>query len=356
MPSIIDTYKDDSIALLQRMIATPSVSRDEQAVADLLQQSLASFGLLVNRQGNNLWVRQSSCSADKPIILLNSHIDTVKPAAGYTRDPFAPTIENGRLYGLGSNDAGGSLVSLLAAFRYLTTREQPYHLIFAATAEEEVSGRNGVESILPILGNIDFAIVGEPTQMQPAVAEKGLMVLDCTVHGQCGHAARNEGINAIYEALPDIEWFRTQRFPRNSPFLGPVKMSVTQIQAGTQHNVVPDECRFVVDVRVNDMYTNTELLELIKQSVACDVHERSTRLNSSHLDMLHPAVERAMMLGLSPFGSPTMSDQALMSFPTMKIGPGDSARSHTADEYIEIDEIRRGIDTYISLLDGLDIM
>ena len=351
----ISELQKESIELLQKMIATPSVSRDEARVADVIQQFMTEKGLLVNRKGNNLWLTSYNCAEDRPTILLNSHIDTVKPAAGYTRDPYTPTIEDGVLYGLGSNDAGAPMVSLLAAFRYLTQKEQPYRLIYACTAEEEVSGKNGVESILPELGHIDLGIVGEPTSMQPAVAEKGLMVLDCTAHGKSGHAARNEGINAIYEALPNIEWFRTHQFDRISQFLGPVKMSVTQINAGTQHNVVPDECHFVVDVRVNELYSNVELLEMIKSHTSCDVKERSTRLNSSSIDANHPIVERCISLGLKPFGSPTMSDQALMPFTTIKIGPGESARSHTADEFIKIAEIEHGIETYIKLLDGLQL-
>ncbi|MCQ2226438.1 MAG: M20 family metallo-hydrolase [Bacteroidales bacterium] len=351
----IEQYTSESVELLRKMIATPSVSRDESAVADLIQEWMTSKGLNVNRKGNNLWLCSEDCENGKPVVLLNSHIDTVKPAAGYTRDPFAATIENGRLYGLGSNDAGGPMVSLLAAYRYLTQTEQPYRLIYLASCEEEVSGRGGIESVIPDLGKIDLAIVGEPTKMQMAVAEKGLMVLDCVAHGKSGHAARNEGVNAIYEALPGIEWFRTHRFERESPFLGPVKMSVTQIEAGTQHNVVPDTCKFVVDVRVNEMYKNAELLELIKSSVACDVKERSTRLNSSAISMDHPIVKRGGLLGLTTFGSPTMSDQALMPFTSIKIGPGDSARSHTADEYIELKEIEDGIKMYIDLLSGLNM-
>lgn len=358
----LDSLTSESIELLKAMIAIPSVSRDEVAVADMLQSRLAGWGLPVNRKGNNLWVREQACSAGKPVVLLNSHIDTVKPAAGYTRDPFTPAVEDGKLYGLGSNDAGGPLVSLLALFRYLTSsdEERPFTLVFAASAEEEVSGRNGLESILPEIGNVDLAIVGEPTGMQPAVAEKGLMVLDCTAFGKSGHAARNEGVNAIYQALPAIEWFRSRTFDRVSQFLGPVKMSVTQIEAGTQHNVVPDTCRFVVDVRVNELYSNTELLGLIKREcpvaqMPVNIQERSTRLGSSRIPMDHPIVARALSLGLKPFGSPTMSDQALMPFTSIKIGPGQSSRSHTADEFIGLDEIRDGVRTYVSLLSGLKI-
>lgn len=351
----IDRLTDESVELLRKMISIPSTSRNESDVADMIQNWMLNKGLTANRLGNNIVINQEGCGCDKPVILLNSHIDTVKPANGYTRDPYDAASEDGKLWGLGSNDAGGPMVSLLAAFRYLTQTDQNYHLIYVASCEEEVSGRNGIESVLPQIGRIDLGIVGEPTKMQMAVAEKGLMVLDCTAHGKSGHAARNEGINAIYEALPSIEWFRTHQFDRVSQFLGPVKMSVTQIEAGTQHNVVPDECKFVVDVRVNEMYKNTELLELIKSKVACDVKERSTRLNSSAIDMTHPIVKKGMKMGLSTFGSPTMSDQALMPFTTIKIGPGDSARSHTANEYIELNEIRQGIETYIKLLDGLTL-
>ncbi len=351
----INELREESIALLQQMIATPSVSRDEACVADVIQQFMLGKGLLVNRQNNNLWIHSNNCADDRPTILLNSHIDTVKPSAGYTRDPYQPTIEGDCLYGLGSNDAGAPMVSLLAAFRYLTQKEQPYHLIYACTAEEEVSGKNGIESLLPQLGHVDLAIVGEPTSMQPAVAEKGLMVLDCAAYGKSGHAARNEGVNAIYEALPNIEWFRTYKFDRISQFLGPVKMSVTQINAGTQHNVVPDVCRFVVDVRVNELYSNVELLELIKSHTSCEVKERSTRLNSSSISAEHPIVKRCVELGLKPFGSPTMSDQALMPFTSIKIGPGESSRSHTADEYVRLSEIEHGINMYIELLDGLQL-
>lgn len=353
----IEELTAESIELLQSMIETPSVSRDEKAVADLLEQRLTMWGMSVNRKGNNVWIKELSCHEGKPVILLNSHIDTVKPAAGYTRDPYKATIEDGRLYGLGSNDAGGPLVSLLATYRYLTESEaeRPYSLVFAASCEEEVSGRNGLESIVPELGMVSLAVVGEPTLMQPAVAEKGLMVLDCTAHGRSGHAARNEGINAIYLAMNDIEWFSSHTFDRVSQFLGPVKTTVTQINAGTQHNVVPDTCTFVVDVRVNELYDNVELLEEIKRTVGCEVKERSTRLRSSAIAMTHPIVQRAMEMGLKPFGSPTMSDQALMPFTSIKIGPGDSARSHTADEYIGLDEIAHGVKTYIGLLEGLRI-
>lgn len=344
----------DTIDLLKNMIRIPSFSRDEGAVADFLERWMLTEGFAARRLGNNLWI-ESGPADGRPTILLNAHIDTVKPASGYTRDPFTPEIEDGCLYGLGSNDDGGSLIALLETYSRLIQKEQPYRLIFSATAEEEVSGKGGLDLILPELGRIDFGVMGEPTGMRMAVAERGLMVLDCTAYGKSGHAARNEGVNAIYKAIEDIQWFKSHSFDRVSDFLGAVKMSVTQINAGTQHNVVPDRCTFVVDVRPNGMYTNPELLEMIKPSVSCEVKERSTRIGSSHLPMDHPAVVRGLSLGLEPFGSPTTSNQALCHFPTLKIGPGDSARSHTANEYIRLDEIGDGIETYVALLDGLTL-
>ena len=302
-----------------------------------------------------MWAQAWAYDVEKPTILLDAHLDTVKPNSQWTRDPFIPEVEGDRLYGLGSNDTGGSLVSMLAAFVSLSKGEQPYNLIFLASAEEEVTGVNGVRAVLPELGEIDFAIVGEPTSLQPAVAEKGLMVLDCVAHGVAGHAAREEGVNAIYKALKDIEWFRTHQFERVSPMLGAVKMSVTGVNAGTQHNVVPAECKFMVDVRVNECYQNEELLAEIRQSVECDVTPRSTHLNSSAIALSHPAVERLVAMGRKPFGSPTMSNQAVMPFTTLKLGPGDSARSHTADEYILLSEIEEAIGLYCSVLDGLKI-
>ncbi len=338
--------------LLEDLIRIPSFSREEGSVADYLEHWMLEEGFAVRRTGNNLWV--DSCPPDgRPTILLNAHIDTVRPASGYTRDPFGPVIEDGRLYGLGSNDDGGALVALLETYSRLVRKEQSYRVIFSATAEEEVSGRGGLDLLLPEIGKIDFGVIGEPTGMRMAVAERGLMVLDCTALGKSGHAARNEGVNAIYKALEDIDWFRGHQFEKVSDFLGPVKMTVTQINAGTQHNVVPDKCTFVVDVRPNGMYTNPELLSMIKSSVSCEVKERSTRIGSSHLPLDHPAVVRGLSLGLEPFGSPTTSNQALCPFPTLKIGPGDSARSHSADEYIRLDEIAHGVETYAALLDGL---
>jgi acetylornithine deacetylase len=345
----------DAIDLLKGMIAIPSFSREEKEVADFLQQNWMRAGRKVNRQGNNLWL-STPVNTDKPTLLLNSHIDTVRPVSGWDKDPFTPDEPDGDLiYGLGSNDAGASVVSLYEVFTILSQKEQSYNLIFLASAEEEVSGKNGVESVLPLFPPISFAVVGEPTDMQPAIAEKGLMVLDCFVTGKAGHAARDEGINAISLALRDVEWFNTYQFPERSDLLGPVKMSVTQIQAGTQHNVIPDRCTYVVDVRSNEYYSNEDLLTRIKECVQSDVTPRSIRLNSSRTDLSHPFVRRAVMMGKQPFGSPTLSDQALMPFASVKIGPGDSARSHSADEYIRPSEIREAIDTYVRLMDGLDI-
>lgn len=345
----------DTIGLLSGLISIPSFSREEGAACDYLQKWLADNGFEdVRRVGNNLWM-ESEAPGGKPTILLNAHIDTVRPAGGYSRDPFTPSVEDGRLNGLGSNDDGGSLVALLEAYKHLSSRPQPYRLVFSATAEEEVCGKGGFDLLLPEIGPVDFGVIGEPTGMNMAVAERGLMVLDCVAKGKSGHAAREEGINSIYLALKDIDWFRSYRFPKVSEYLGPVKMSVTMIAAGTQHNVVPDKCSFVVDVRPNGMYSNPELLELIKGAVDCEVKERSTRIGSSSLPTDHPAVVRGLSLGLQPFGSPTTSNQALCPFPTLKIGPGDSSRSHAPDEFICIDEINNGVATYIALLDDLII-
>lgn len=343
------------IELLRRMIATPSVSREEERTADLLAEFLTSRGVdPVHRSHNNVWVRNRWFDPAKPTILLNSHHDTVKPNSAYTRDPFAPDIEAGKLYGLGSNDAGASVVSLIAAFLHFYEVEGlRYNLCLALTAEEEVSGRNGIESILPELGELSFAIVGEPTGMELAIAERGLMVLDCVAHGKAGHAARNEGDNAIYRAMQDIEWFRTYRFPQESQLFGNVKMSVTVINAGTQHNVVPAECRYTVDVRVTDRYTNEEVLEIVRSHVASDVTPRSTRLKPSYIDPSHPIVAAGLALGRHTYGSPTTSDQALLSIPSLKMGPGDSARSHSADEFVYVAEIEAGVDQYIAMLEAV---
>lgn len=348
----------DAVDLLRQLIAIPSVSRNESEAADVVEQFMTAHGMHPRRSGNNVWVTAPDFDPQRKTILLNSHIDTVKPVAGWTRDPFTPDYDEStdRLYGLGSNDAGASGVSLLAAFRYLSEHQQSYNLIILLSAEEEVSGKNGIESVLPMLPPIDVAIVGEPTGMQPAIAEKGLMVLDGEVTGVSGHAARNEGVNAIYRAIPVVERLRTLQLPKESSMLGPVRISVTQIEAGTQHNVVPDLCRITVDVRTTDVYSNSETLELIRDAVPeCTLTPRSTRLNPSSIDPAHPIVQRLEMLGAESFGSPTLSDQALLPCQSLKLGPGDSARSHTADEYIMTNEIREAIATYIRLLDGLMI-
>lgn len=335
-----------AVALLCRLIEVPRISREETAAADLLQDYMtADLGLEVKREGNNLWSVAPNFDPRKETLLLNAHIDTVKPVAGWQRDPFKATREGDRIYGLGSNDDGASLVSLLHVFAALKDKDTCYNLVFLASAEEEVSGRGGIESVLPLLPKIDVALVGEPTGMQPAIAEKGLMVLDITAHGKAGHAARDEGDNAIYHAIDDIEWFRNYQWEKVSPLLGPVKMTVTIVNAGTQHNVVPDTCTFTVDVRSNECYTNQELLDRIKEHVGSEVKARSTRLGSSSIDVNHPLVQRIIALGGKPFGSPTLSDQALMPFPSLKMGPGESSRSHSADEYIEVGEIREAINS-----------
>jgi acetylornithine deacetylase len=344
-----------AIELLMRLIATPSVSREEGLAADIMEAELSKWGFTPKRKGNNVWAMAAEYDAAKPTILLDAHLDTVKPNGQWTRDPFMPMVEGGKLYGLGSNDTGGNIVAMLATFIRLSHTQQPYNLIFLASAEEEVTGIGGVRSVLGELGKIDFAIVGEPTLLQPAVAERGLLVLDCVAHGKSGHAAREEGENAIYKALKDVEWFRTYRFERRSELLGDVKMTVTGIEAGTQHNVIPAECRFMVDIRVNECYTNEEVLEEVRRNVECDVTPRSTHLNSSAIALTHPAVERLVAMGREPFGSPTMSNQAVMPFATLKLGAGDSARSHTADEYILLQEIDEAIEVFYSLLDGLKI-
>ncbi len=343
----------EAVNLLKSLIAIPSISREETAAADFLQTYIESCGMEIGRKGNNVWCLSPMFSLDKPTILLNSHIDTVKPVRGWIKDPFTPVEMNGKLYGLGSNDAGASVVSLLSVFMDLCRTNQAYNLIFLASCEEEVSGKDGIESVLPELPPVSFAIVGEPTEMQPAIAEKGLMVLDVATTGKAGHAAREEGENAIYKSLTDIIWFRDFRFEKVSPLLGPVKMTVTQINAGTQHNVVPDRCTFVVDIRSNELYSNEELFAIINEHISSEAVARSFRLSSSRISEEHPFVQRAVENGRTPFGSPTLSDQALMRFPSVKIGPGRSSRSHTADEYIMVKEIEEAIELYKKLLDGL---
>lgn len=344
----------DAIDLLKKLISTPSFSKEEDNTAKIIENFLSSKEITTNSYLNNIWAKNKYFDESKPTIILNSHHDTVKPNKGYTLDPFTPIEKDGKLYGLGSNDAGGCLVSLIAAFiHYYKQENLKYNLVIAASAEEEISGHNGIEILLPRLPKIDFGIVGEPTLLNMAVAEKGLLVLDCTTYGRAGHAAREEGDNAIYKALKDIEWFRNYKFDKVSDLLGPMKMSVTIINAGSQHNVVPSECKFTVDVRVNELYTLEEVVDIIKSNVSCDVQPRSARLRSTSIALDHPLIKSGIELGRSYYGSPTTSDKALMNFPTLKMGPGDSARSHTADEFIYIDEIRNGIELYIKLLDKI---
>lgn len=348
----------DAIDMLKDMISIPSFSREEKAVADMIEARLGSFGLSPQRHGNNLWCIAPEFDDSKPTLLLNSHIDTVKAVQGWSHDPFKPSEEEERIYGLGSNDAGASVVTLTAVFRHLCELERTYNLILLLSCEEEVSGRGGIESVLPLLPHIDVAIVGEPTDMQPAIAEKGLMVLDGEIKGVAGHAARDEGINAIYRAMEVVSILKDLRFENESTMLGPVKITVSQIEAGTQHNVVPDTCRIVVDVRTTDAYDNEETLSLIRKAVPfdwCRLTPRSTRLNPSGISEEHILVKRLKTLGCVPFGSPTLSDQALMPFPSLKLGPGSSSRSHTADEYILTTEIRTALHTYTTLLTNLSI-
>lgn len=354
----MDNYTSDALALLTELIATPSISRDESAAADVLARHIEGYGLRYEREGNNIWTIAPGFNAERETILLNAHIDTVKPVKSWTRDPFTPALEGDTLYGLGSNDCGGGLVSLLQAYRILSAAKESAaegaaegcNLIFLASCEEEVSGADGIVRALPRLPRIDVAIVGEPTGMQPAVAEKGLMVIDMTARGRSGHAARGEGVNAIYEMLDDLVWIRDFRFPKVSPLLGPTLMQATVVNAGTQHNVVPDTCQAVVDVRTNELYTNEEVFEIIRANVRSEVKARSFRLHSSSIPLSHPLIQKLDEMGKKPFGSPTLSDQALMPFPSFKMGPGDSARSHSADEFIRVSEISDAIATYVRLL------
>lgn len=344
-------YTNEAVTLLSHLIATPSVSRDERRAADIIQEVLTRYGFTPQREANNVWTIGHHYNEARPTLLLNAHLDTVKPVSTYTRNPYEPSLEEGILYGLGSNDCGGGLVSLLQVFRILDSSNTcPYNLVYLASAEEEVSGKDGISRALPLLPHIDVAIVGEPTGMQPAVAEKGLMVIDITAHGKSGHAARGEGVNALYAALDDLCWIRSYQFDRVSTFLGATKMQATVIQAGTQHNVVPDTCQIVVDVRTNELYTNEEVFNIIQQHCQSECRARSFRLHSSRIDLQHPLVQRCIALGMTPFGSPTLSDQALMPFPSFKLGPGQSSRSHSANEYILVSEIEDAINTYLKLL------
>ena len=356
----MSTFFDDAIALLQELIAIPRVSREETVAADLMQRRMEEWGLNPQREMNNVWAVCPDYDACRPTLLLNAHLDTVKPVASWKRQPHQPQIECDRLYGLGANDCGGGLVTLLMTYRRLVERRErkkergessrAYNIIYLASAEEEVSGANGVAHVLPMLPPISVAVVGEPTGLQPAIAEKGLMVIDGYADGVSGHAARNEGVNAIYEALDDLIFLRDYRFERISPLLGPMKMTVTVVESGTQHNVVPDRLHFVLDVRTTELYTNEEVFAFLQSKMKkCRLEARSFRLHSSSITTEHPLVKRCLELGLKPFGSPTLSDQCLMSFPSLKLGPGESSRSHSADEFICLSEIEHALDLYRKL-------
>lgn len=348
---MLENIKKEILDLLQQLIRIQSFSKEEDQTAELIAQFLVERGVQIHRKLNNVWAYNKYFDPAKPTLLLNSHHDTVKPNSGYTRDPYDAAIEGDKLFGLGSNDAGGCLVSLIGTFLYYYEQEGlSYNICLATTAEEEISGNNGLELVLPDLGELEFGIVGEPTEMHLAIAERGLLVLDCVAHGKAGHAAREEGENAIYKALTAIEWFRNYQFPKVSEVFGPLKMTVTIINAGSQHNVVPATCTFTVDVRVTDSYTNEEVLEIIRANVDCDVQPRSIRLKPSSIDKNHPLVQAGIALGRITYGSPTTSDQALLSIPSVKVGPGFSGRSHMADEFIYVREIAEGVEGYINML------
>jgi acetylornithine deacetylase len=350
----MDKSSDHIVDLLDQIIKVPSYSGQEDASANIIETFFKDQRIHAFRINNNVWVRNLHFKSDKPTILLNSHHDTVRPNKDWSIDPFSPTIKDDKLYGLGSNDAGASLVSLMSAFlNFYDHRDMNYNILFLASAEEEVSGPNGISSVLKELGNIEFGIVGEPTGMKMAIAEKGLMVLDCIAEGISGHAAQDAGKNAIYTAFKDIEWIRTFKFPEESKTLGPVKMTVTMITSGTQHNIIPDRCEFVVDVRSTDVYRNEEILKVIKSHLRSKVRERSTQLQPSSISKDHLLVKTADKLGITTFGSQTLSDQALMSFDTVKIGPGESERSHTADEFVYLREIKEGIEVYVQILNQI---
>lgn len=358
MINITEANVNQAVELLKVLVSTPSISREESDATDRLQLFIergAPVRFEMHRHLNNLWCIAPGYDPLRPTLLLDAHIDTVKPVGSWSKHPFTPTVEGDIIYGLGTNDDGASLVTMLQVFYKLCEFPQQYNTIFLVSAEEEVSGKNGIEAVMPLLPPVSCAIIGEPTGMNPAVAEKGLMVLDCTAKGVSGHAARNEGINAIYKAIEDINWFKNYKFQNSSELLGDVKMTVTQINAGKQHNVIPDSCSYVVDIRSNECYSNNDLLGIIEKNVGSEVKARSTRLNSSSIATGHPLVKRAIELGRKPFGSPTLSNQALLHIPTLKMGPGDSSRSHTANEYIRISEIREGIKIFAEMLDGLRI-
>jgi len=350
-PEFLNKYYTEAVELLKQLIATPSYSKEEHHTATIIQQFFEQRSIQIQRIGNNIIAKNKHFNEQLPSLLLNSHHDTVKPNSSYTKNPFEPLVEDEKIFGLGSNDAGGSLVALAVVFlHYYEQQQLPFNIIYAATAEEEISGKGGIESILLELANIELAIVGEPTKMQMAVAERGLLVIDCITKGKAGHAARNEGINAIYEAMKDIEWFRKYRFNKVSEWLGEASMNVTIINAGKAHNQVPDECHFTVDIRLNDCYTHEEVLATIKTYITSEVKERSTRIRSSHIEVQHPFVQVAVENNISLYGSPTTSDMALIPFNSVKIGPGDSARSHSADEFIYLNEIKQGIAVYELLI------
>jgi len=346
---------DNSIHLLKQLIAVPSFSKEEEKTAEIIVNFLSTQNVHAERSGNNVFAKNEFYDSNKPTILLNSHHDTVKPAKGYTNDPFTAIEKEGKLYGLGSNDAGGSLVALIATFLFFHDRQDlKYNIILAASAEEEISGTDGIESLLPALGNIDFGIVGEPTEMKMAVAERGLLVIDCISEGKAGHVAGGEGENALYKAMEDINWIRNYHFDKISPLLGETKMNVTVIETDNrQHNVVPSQCKFVIDVRVNELYAFDEVIELLKQNLKSNIQPRSTRLRSTSIALDHPLTKAGLELGMEYYGSPTISDKALMSFPALKLGPGKSARSHIADEFIFLKEIEEGIGIYITLMEKI---
>jgi acetylornithine deacetylase len=346
---------EKAIDLLKQLIAIPSFSKEEAGTADLLVSWLSEHRITSQRIGNNILARSKYFDATKPTVLLNSHHDTVKPAQGYTLDPFVPLMKGGKLYGLGSNDAGASLVSLIVTFLHFYNRQDlPFNLALAATAEEEISGMGGIRDVLPELENIDCAIVGEPTAMEMAVAERGLLVLDVYSKGISGHAARNEGTNAVYIAMDDMNWFRQYEFEKVSDLLGKVSMNVTVIETENKaHNVVPDLCKFTVDIRINELYTHEEVLAIIKEHIKSEIKPRSTHLKSSMIALNHPLVLSGSKAGMDYYGSPTLSDKALMPFPALKLGPGDSSRSHTANEFIYLHQIEEGISKYIKLIEGL---
>jgi acetylornithine deacetylase len=347
----IETLIQEAIALLKSLIETPSFSSEEEQTALLIENWFTQNNIPFERENNNVWAFNKYFDKSKPTLLLNSHHDTVKPNQGYTNDPFKAILKDGKLFGLGSNDAGGALVSLMATFVHFYANENlPYNIVMVASAEEESSGKKGLNSVLKHLPDLDCAIVGEPTLMQLAVAEKGLLVLDVVVKGTASHAAHNNPDNPIYNAMPVIEWFKTYQFEKISDVLGPVKMTVTQISAGKQHNVVPAECHLVIDIRVNDCYNNKEILATVKANIAAEVTPRSMHLNASSIPVSHGLVQAGIALGRTTYGSPTLSDQSVLSCKSLKMGPGETLRSHSADEFIYVNEIEEGIQLYIKIL------